>query len=238
MNIAILGYGKMGKEIEKVAISRGHRISHKVDENNAASISGKDLATADVAIEFSTPHTAVNNIFKCFDAKIPVIVGTTGWLDRFQEVKNRCESEKLALFWSSNFSLGVNIIFRVNEHLARLMNGRPGYEPSITEIHHMHKKDAPSGTAITLAEGLMKHYPSKNTWVNTLSSIPAQLSIVSLREGETPGTHIVRWQSEIDDIEIRHTAHNRSGFALGAVLAAEYMKGKTGIRGMADLLGF
>lgn len=238
MKIAILGYGKMGKEIEKIASSRGHEISLRIDEHNANALTGKELSLTDAAIEFSTPDTAVSNIFKCFDARIPVIVGTTGWLNRFQEVKNRCENEKQALFWSSNFSLGVNIFFRVNEHLAHLMNGRPGYRPSLTEIHHLHKKDAPSGTAITLAEGLMKNYPEKTSWVNTLSAVPNQLSIVSLREGETPGTHIVRWQSEIDDIEIRHTAHNRSGFAQGAVLAAEYMKGKTGIRGMADLLGF
>ncbi|MCC7302429.1 MAG: 4-hydroxy-tetrahydrodipicolinate reductase [Bacteroidia bacterium] len=238
MNIAIMGYGKMGKEIEKVALRRGHRISVKVDEENAGSICGKDLSGTDVAIEFSTPETAVENIFKCFDAKIPVIVGTTGWMARFQDVKNRCEKEKQALFWSSNFSLGVNIFFRMNEHLARLMNGQKGYEPSMTEIHHIQKKDAPSGTAITLAEGLMKNYERKKKWINNHTEREDQLSVISLREGETPGTHIVRWQSEVDDIEIRHTAHNRSGFAIGAILAAEYMKGKTGVRGMADLLGF
>ncbi len=238
MKIALLGYGKMGKEIEQIALLRGHSISLKLDEHNAANDISRELAGSDVAIEFSTPHTAVGNIKKCFDAKVPVVVGTTGWLDQLPEITARCTKESQGLFWASNFSVGVNIFFRVNEYLAQMMNAQSGYDVRMEEVHHIHKKDAPSGTAITLAEGILKNFHTKKNWVNTKEGKPDELPILSVREDEVPGTHIVNYYSEVDDIEIIHTAHSRKGFALGAVLAAEWMAGRKGVYGMKDLLGF
>jgi len=235
MNIALLGYGKMGKEIEKIAIARGHQIVLKVDKDNAATITANDLQKADVAIEFSTPHTVMSNIKLCFSAKLPIVVGTTGWYDEFDAIKSQCLANNNTLFYASNFSLGVNLFFKVNKYLAELMNKYPEYNVCMEEIHHIHKLDKPSGTAITLAEQIIEKMDRKNKW-----SIDAKaddtLFIEDKREGEVPGTHIIKYQSAIDDIEIMHKAHNRQGFALGSVIAAEFVKGKTGVFTMSDVV--
>lgn len=235
MNIALLGYGKMGKEIEKIAIARGHQIVLKVDKDNAATITANDLQKADVAIEFSTPHTVMSNIKLCFNAKVPIVVGTTGWYDEFDAVQTQCLANNNTLFYASNFSLGVNLFFKVNKYLAELMNKYPEYNVCMEEIHHIHKLDKPSGTAITLAEQIIEKMDRKDKW-----SIDAKaddtLFIEDKREGEVPGTHIIKYQSAIDDIEIMHKAHNRQGFALGSVIAAEFVKGKTGIFTMSDIV--
>lgn len=235
MNIALLGYGKMGKEIEKIALSRGHQIVLKIDANNRAESIHK-LTLADVAIEFSTPDTAYDNIQECFKANVPVVVGTTGWLHKLEDCKKQCQQGK-GLFYASNFSVGVNVFFAINKKLAQLMAAYPEYSVEMEEIHHTQKLDAPSGTAITLAEGIMENQPRFSNWVNENSKQENELGIISKRIENVPGTHTVVYNSEIDEIYIRHTAHNRKGFALGAVLAAEYMKGKAGFYGMSDLLG-
>lgn len=236
MRIALFGYGKMGKEIEQVAIQRGHEIGLKIDIHNTDTFSKDELKKCNVAIEFSTPHSAVSNINKCFDAEIPIVVGTTGWYDKIQEVKKNCSEKNGCLFYASNFSVGVNVFFKVNEYLAKIMNNYPQYKISIEEIHHIHKLDAPSGTAISLAETIVRNTPRKTKWVNHKTDKENELEIISKREGEIPGTHIIKYHSAIDDIEIIHKAHNRKGFALGAVLAAEFIRGKKGIFGMNDLL--
>jgi len=226
----------MGKEIEQIALSRGHEIALKIDINNISSISNADLKKCDAAIEFSTPHSAISNMVKCFDAGIPVVVGTTGWYDKAGEVKNICNEKNGCLFYASNFSIGVNLFFKVNEHLARMMNNYPDYNVSMEEIHHVHKLDAPSGTAISLANQITSNLNRKNKWVNAKTNNAKELEIISKRENEVPGTHSVKYSSAIDDIEIKHTANNRKGFALGAVLAAEFVKGKKGVFGMNDLM--
>lgn len=236
MKIALLGYGKMGREIEQVALSRGHEIILKVDANNAGSFSPGMLAEADAAIEFSTPASAMNNILTCFEAKVPVIVGTTGWLDKLAEVKEACIKKQASLFYASNFSIGVNIFFKLNEFLARMMNTQPDYEVSMKETHHVHKLDSPSGTGISLANQVIENIDRKTKWVEGEAASANEVSIISEREGEVPGTHIVKYSSAIDDIEIMHKAHNRKGFALGAVLAAEWLPGKQGVYGMNDML--
>jgi 4-hydroxy-tetrahydrodipicolinate reductase len=236
MKVALLGYGKMGKEIEQIAVKRGHEIMARVDISNAASFTAAELKKAEVAIEFTMPESAVDNIYKCFEANVPVVVGTTGWLDRLDEVKKKCEEKKQALFYASNFSVGVNIFFQLNKFLAKIMNNYPDYEVSLEEIHHIHKLDAPSGTGLSLANQVLENMKRKEKWVNAPASSKKELSIISKREGEVPGTHIVDYDSEVDRIEIKHIAHSRKGFALGAVLAAEFMKGKQGVYGMEDLL--
>ena len=250
MKIALFGYGKMGKEIEQIALQRGHEIALKIDINNAETISKEELKKCDAAIEFSTPHTVIANMNKCFDSGVPVVVGTTGWYDKIDDVEVMCIDKNGCLFWASNFSVGVNVFFKVNEYLAKMMNNYPEYKISIEEIHHIHKLDAPSGTGISLANQVMKNIPKKSKWVasspnpspqgeGSLTSMqikPEELEIISKREGEVPGTHTVKYLSAIDDIEIMHKAHNRKGFALGAVLAAEFVKGKKGVYGMNDLL--
>ncbi|MCC6690679.1 MAG: 4-hydroxy-tetrahydrodipicolinate reductase, partial [Bacteroidia bacterium] len=198
----------------------------------------EDLKKCDVAIEFTTPATAVANIYKCFDAGVPVVVGTTGWLKHLDEVTKMCKNKNQTLFWASNFSVGVNLFFKLNEYLSQLMNPHNEYNVTLEETHHVHKKDAPSGTGITLAEGILAHTPSKKKWVNYPTEKTDELQLVSKRIDEVPGTHTVRYSSEIDYIEITHVAHSRKGFALGAVLAAEWIKGKKGIYGMNDLLKF
>jgi 4-hydroxy-tetrahydrodipicolinate reductase len=238
MNIALLGYGKMGKEIEKIAISRGHKISLIVDINNANTYTIEQLKTADAAIEFSTPESAVNNIYKCFEAGVPIVVGTTGWLNNLDEVKKKCLDLNQGLFYASNYSIGVNLFFKLNEYLAKLINQYPNYSVEMEEIHHIHKLDAPSGTAITLAERIIENFDSKTKWVNESTSNKNELGIISKRIGEVPGTHTVTYSSDIDDISVTHIAHNRKGFALGSVIAAEWMKGKKGIYGMNDLMKF
>jgi 4-hydroxy-tetrahydrodipicolinate reductase len=236
MNIALLGYGKMGKEIEKIALERGHKIVLKVDESNAATFGLDELRKADAAIEFSTPETAVENINKCFMANVPVVVGTTGWLSRLEEVKQRCTKEGQGLFYASNYSIGVNLFFQLNEHLAKLMNKYPSYNVSMEEIHHVHKLDAPSGTAISLADQVISNIDTLEKWVNNETEQKNTLGIVSKRIDEVPGTHIVTYSSEVDQISISHIAHSRKGFALGAVIAAEWMKGRRGIYGMKELM--
>jgi 4-hydroxy-tetrahydrodipicolinate reductase len=239
MKIVLLGYGKMGKEIEKIALDRKHEIVLKVDETNHSTVTKEQLAAGDVAIEFSTPHTVVDNIYKCFDAKLPVVVGTTGWYDRFEKIEADCNQGNNGLFHATNFSVGVNLFFKVNKYLAELMNNYSEYDVSMEEIHHIHKLDKPSGTAITLAIQILDKFKRKKEW----STDPARkndkdtLFIKDVREGEVPGTHIIKYSSAIDDIEIMHKAHNRKGFALGAVLAAEFMaEKKKGVYTMSDLI--
>jgi 4-hydroxy-tetrahydrodipicolinate reductase len=235
MNIALLGYGKMGKEIESIALQRGHMIVLKVDENNATSFTIDDLKKADVTIEFSTPHTVTSNIKKCFDAQVPIVVGTTGWYDEFEMIQELCLQKNGALFHATNFSLGVNLFFKVNSYLAELMNKYDSYNVEMEEIHHIHKLDKPSGTAISLANQILEKIDRKTKWSLTDKN-PETLFIKDVRDGEVPGTHIIKYTSAVDDIEIMHKAHNRKGFALGAVIAAEYIKGKKGIFTMNDLI--
>lgn len=236
MKIALIGYGKMGKEIEQIAVSRGHEIVLKVDVSNASTYTVADLKKTDVAIEFSTPESAVRNIYKCFEANVPVVVGTTGWLDKIEEVKKRCTEDNQTLFYASNYSIGVNLFFKLNEFLARMMNHYPDYNVTMEEIHHVHKLDAPSGTAISLANQVIERIDAKQKWVNDITEDKKELSIVSKRLDEVPGTHTVTYGSQVDEISITHIAHNRKGFALGAVIAAEYVKDKKGIFGMNDLM--
>ncbi|MCS5490294.1 4-hydroxy-tetrahydrodipicolinate reductase [Algoriphagus limi] len=240
MNIILLGYGKMGKIIGEIAESRGHQILLKIDENNRELLESIDPKTIDVAIEFSQPEAAVSNISWCLNHGIPVVSGTTGWLDQKPQMDQLAEEKGTGFFYASNFSIGVNVFFKVNEYLAKLMNEVPGYNVSIEEIHHTAKKDAPSGTAITLAEGIIKNQRGFTAWhLSEQSSENGQsIPITSKRIDPAPGTHIIRYQSEIDDIEISHTAHSRQGFALGAVLVAEWLPGKKGVLTMNDFLSF
>jgi 4-hydroxy-tetrahydrodipicolinate reductase len=236
MNIALIGYGKMGKEIEKIALSRGHMIVLKVDAINASTYSIHELQRADVAIEFSTPETAVDNIKKCFEANVPVVVGTTGWLDHLEELKKICEEKKQTLFYASNYSIGVNLFFKLNDYLSKLMNNYPEYNVTMEEIHHVHKLDSPSGTAITLANQVISNIPQKEKWINSTSGKKNELEIISKRIDEVPGTHTIKYSSDVDEICIEHVAHNRQGFALGAVIAAEWIRERKGVFGMNDLL--
>lgn len=236
MNIALIGYGKMGKEIEQIALSRGHKIVLKVGSANAASYSVEELKKADVAIEFSTPEAAISNIYKCFDAGVPVVVGTTGWLDKSDEVKQKCIEKNQTLFYAANYSIGVNLFFRVNSYLAQLMNSYPDYNPKMEETHHVHKLDSPSGTAIALANKVVEKLERKLKWVNESASTENELEIISKRIDEVPGTHTITYGSDVDEISITHTAYNRKGFASGAVIAAEWSKDKKGIFGMKDLI--
>lgn len=235
MKIALFGYGKMGKEIEAIAISRGHEIILKITSNNSLSITDEDLKKADVAIEFSTPHTAIQNIKKCLNLNIPIIIGTTGWYENFDEIKTICNSKNGSMLHATNFSLGVNLFFKINSYLAELMDKYNNYDVAMEEIHHIHKLDKPSGTAISLAKQIIEKVDRKNNWSITEKN-PETLFIKDVREGEVPGTHIIKYTSEVDDIEIMHKAHNRKGFALGAVIAAEFIKDKKGIFTMNDLI--
>lgn len=235
MNIALFGYGKMGKEIEAIALKRNHTIVLKINKENIGTITETDLKKADVIIEFSTPHSVLENIKKCIAAQVPIVVGTTGWYDNFEEIKKLCTEKNGGLFHATNFSLGVNLFFKVNTYLAELMNKYTDYDVSMEEIHHIHKLDKPSGTAITLAEQIIKKIDRKTNW--SIDSKDANsLFIKDIREGEVPGTHIIKYKSEVDDIEIMHKAHNRKGFALGAVIAAEFLNGKKGIYTMSDII--
>ena len=235
MNIALFGYGKMGKEIEAIALKRNHTIVLKINKENIGTITEADLKKADVIIEFSTPNSVLENIKKCITAQVPVVVGTTGWYDNFEEIKKLCSEKNGSLFHATNFSLGVNLFFKVNTYLAELMNKYTDYEVSMEEIHHIHKLDKPSGTAITLAEQIIKKIDRKTNW-SIENKNADTLFIEDIREGEVPGTHIIRYRSEVDDIEIMHKAHNRKGFALGAVIAAEFLNGKKGIYTMSDII--
>ncbi|NUM31439.1 MAG: 4-hydroxy-tetrahydrodipicolinate reductase [Bacteroidetes bacterium] len=240
MRIALIGYGKMGKAIEEIAVKAGHTITSKSD---IGQLNVTDLAKAEVAIEFTQANSVKENVIKCFEANVPVVIGTTGWYSQFDEIKEIAQNENKTMFYSTNFSLGVNIFFALNKYLAKLMNQYEMYEPSITEAHHVHKLDSPSGTAITLAEGLISNFNRKKQWVNSIdnntnSKNPFDLNIESIRKDEIPGTHTVIYKSEIDDISITHQAHNRMGFAMGALKAAEWLKGKNGIFTMNDMLKF
>ncbi|MGN6495058.1 MAG: 4-hydroxy-tetrahydrodipicolinate reductase [Agriterribacter sp.] len=237
MKIALIGYGKMGHAIEEIALQRGHKIELAVSIDNLEDNTVENIRKADVAIEFTGPESAFENINKCFKADTPVVCGSTGWLDRYDEAVWNCNEENGALLYASNFSIGVNIFFEVNKRLAQLMASQKEYDVTIEEIHHTQKKDAPSGTAITLADQILEVNPFKKQWVNKASNNKGDLFILSKREDPAPGTHIISYRSDIDDIEIKHTAHNRSGFALGAVLAAEFIYGRKGIFNMSDVLG-
>jgi 4-hydroxy-tetrahydrodipicolinate reductase len=245
MKIAILGYGKMGRIIEKFANERGHEIVLKVNVENTEDLTIENLQKADVAIDFSTPDSALSNIELCFDAHVPVVVGTTGWYGHLQEVKNKCLSGNNTLLYASNFSIGVNVFFFVNKVLAKIMNKYPQYEVQVEEIHHTEKLDSPSGTAMTIAEGILSELERKNEWVNELIGSgeeliakPDQLLIESHRIEDVPGTHTVIYSSEVDDIEFKHKAHNRAGFALGALLAAEWLQDKKGFYNITDMFDF
>ena len=233
MKILLIGYGKMGKAIEAIALGRGHEVVAKPDTYQEL-INFK--SKADVAIEFSQPEAVVNNLLFCFDHQIPVVCGTTGWLNKKNEIETACQQKQGGFFYASNFSLGVNLFFKLNDILAKLMEPHAEYNASIDETHHIQKKDAPSGTAITLAEGIIKNQPLIKEW--QLGETPDQDTLVinSFRIDPAPGTHVVKYRSVVDDIEIKHTAHSRQGFAQGAVLVAEWMVGKKGIYSMDDFL--
>lgn len=236
MNIALIGYGKMGKVIEQIALDRGHTVNLKIDLNNISDFTKENLAKSDVAIEFTGPHSAYENVMRCLEAGTPVVCGSTGWLDQYDKVTAYCQKREGAFLYASNFSIGVNIFFALNKHLAAIMNRQSGYDVTMTEIHHTAKKDAPSGTAITLAEGILENLDRKTTWVNHEAKNASELAILSVREDPAPGTHQIRYHSPVDDIDIIHTAHNRNGFASGAVLAAEYLHNKKGVFSMQDVL--
>lgn len=248
MKIVLLGYGKMGKIIEKIAHDRKHEIILKIDQDSQHELTAENLQQADVAIEFSTPHTVLANIEQCLNAGVPVVVGTTGWYSNLPVLKEKFENSNTAMVYASNFSVGVNIFFHVNKVLAKLMNNYPYYDIQVEEIHHTQKLDSPSGTAITIAEGIIENLDAKKEWVNALSADGAehgddsvksdQLLIESFRIESVPGTHTVIYDSEVDSIEFKHTAHNRNGFALGAVLAAEWIQGKQGFYSVQDMFDF
>ena len=236
MKIALIGYGKMGKEIEQIAIGRGHTVVLKIDIDNQRDLTVSNLSKADVAIEFTTPVTATANYRICFEAGVPVVSGTTGWLEQKPMIENECLAKNGCFFYTSNFSLGMNLFFELNKILARMMKPFPQYEVSMTEIHHTQKLDAPSGTAITLAEGIISENGSKKSWTIEPPKSWEELHIESVRKDPYPGLHTVKYDSEVDYIEITHNAYSRKGLALGAVLAAEFCLGKKGIFNMSDLL--
>jgi 4-hydroxy-tetrahydrodipicolinate reductase len=237
MKIALIGYGKMGKTIEKIALKEGHEIVLKISSKNAAELNIENLQKADVAIEFSTPQTVFNHIMLCFGADIPVVIGTTAWNEQKNAIEDICKSRNGAMLAASNFSLGVNLFFALNQKLAELMAHHKQYKISLTEIHHTAKLDAPSGTAITLAEEIILQNSSYKNWENKINTKESILSIQSIREPEIPGTHIIQYASTQDIIEVKHTAINREGFASGAILAAQWIIGKKGIYNMKDVLG-
>lgn len=237
MKIALIGYGKMGHEIERIALARGHEIVQTIDVNNLTDMDSERFRSADVVIEFTRPDSALANYRKCFSHHLPIVSGTTGWLEHLPEIKEACASGE-TFFYASNFSLGVNLFFALNARLAEMMNSFPEYDVCMKEIHHTQKMDAPSGTAITLAEDILQRLDRKTTWVKETANDRSELAIRSERLGEVPGFHEVTYQSEIDSITISHDAKSRSGFALGAVLAAEYTVGNKGFLGMKDMLGF
>lgn len=225
----------MGKTIERIALERGHDIAGRIDIDN---LNDLDTVQADVAIEFSHPDAAYENVKKCIQRRIPVVCGTTGWLSRRPEIEKLTAENGATFFYASNYSLGVNLFFKLNEQLARMMNQFDEYDVAIDEVHHVQKKDAPSGTAITLAEGVIRHLDRKEKWSKGAAAGPREIAIESFRIDDVPGTHVVKYSSVIDDIEIKHTAHTREGFALGAVMVAEWIRGKKGVLNMDDFLKF
>lgn len=241
MKIALIGYGKMGHEIERILVSRGHTLPLIIDLNNTDQLTAENLAGCDVAIEFTTPATAYGNVVTCLEAGIPVVCGTTAWLDKLPEVTALCERTHGAFFYASNYSVGVNIFFAINRQLAQMMNRFPEYDVTLNEVHHVQKKDAPSGTAVTLAEDILAGIDRKSSWFLGTTTDADKLEITAQRRAMVPGIHTVVWESDADIITIDHNAKNRSGFAMGAVLAAEFLADKRGagkVFGMKDLLGF
>jgi 4-hydroxy-tetrahydrodipicolinate reductase len=237
MNIALIGYGKMGKTIETIALKRGHQIVLKISSQNPRDLNDEELKKADVCIEFSTPETAFHHVQSCLNAGIPTVCGTTAWLDKLQEAEEICRQQDTSFIFASNFSIGVNLFFRINEMVAQLMAPHHAYRVSMEEIHHTQKKDSPSGTAVTLANTILENQTGLKKWVNHPSDNIDELPVVSKRIDPAPGTHFITYQSEIDEIQLSHTAHSREGFAYGAVLAAEFIAGKKGIFRMKDVLG-
>lgn len=236
LKIALIGYGKMGKEIEQIALRRGHEVILTIDKDNPEDLTSLAIKKADVAIEFTNPFAAIGNITQCVENSIPVVCGTTGWLDHLGEVKELVARNNGTLFYSSNFSLGVNIFFKINQQLASIMAKFSDYNVEIEEWHHNQKLDSPSGTAITLAERILESYPQKEGWVNQSVNDSDKLGIVSIRKGNIPGIHTVTYESNVDTITLTHDAKDRRGFALGAVLAAEFIAKKKGVYTMDDLL--
>ena len=237
MKLALIGYGKMGREIEQIAKKRGHEIVSIIDIDNQADFESEAFRSAEVAIEFTIPSVAIENYRKCFAAGVPVVSGTTGWLEHLPEIKKACNEGK-TFFYASNFSLGVNIFFALNKYLAKIMNGFPAYEVNMEEVHHIHKLDAPSGTAITLAEGIIEELDRKNSWVEGKKAATNEIEITAIRRDEVPGIHSITYESDVDSIRITHDAKSRKGFALGAVVAAEFTCRKKGFLTMTDMLPF
>lgn len=238
LKIGLFGYGKMGRAIESLAPANGVEIAWRIDHNNRAEATPELLRQADVAIEFTRPEAAFENVMDCLQANIPVVSGTTGWLHQLPEAQDFCKKNDGAMLWTSNFSVGVNLFFALNAYLSKLMNERAEYAPSVTEIHHIHKLDAPSGTALTLVNELIARVERTSGWALAPNSSQAgEIPVIAIREGEVPGTHIVKWQSPVDEISIEHRAHSRMGFANGAILAAKWVAGKTGVFSMKDVLG-
>ncbi len=238
MKIVLIGYGKMGKAIEEIALTRGHKILFTITHQNDPLFSKENMSQADVAIEFTNPKSAFDNVKKCFELGLPVVCGTTGWTERLDEIKTICNELKTAFLHSTNFSVGVNLFFEINKKLASLMNTQSDYDIQISETHHTQKKDSPSGTAVTLAEQILENISRKKNWINENTDNPDLLEIISERIDPAAGTHKIKYSSAIDDIEIIHTAHSRMGFALGAVLAAEFIHKKIGCFTMKDVVAF
>lgn len=236
MKIALIGYGKMGKAIERIALSRGHEIVKIIDINNVDEIDSDEFRSADVAIEFTTPATAFDNYVKAFAQGVKVVSGSTGWTKRIDEVQQMCQRDGRTFFWTSNFSIGVNIFFALNKYLSAVMNDFPQYKPSMEEIHHIHKLDHPSGTAVSLANGIIDQTDRINRWSEESDGNADTLLIEHRREGEVPGTHIIRWESDVDKITLTHEAKSRDGFALGAVVAAEWVATQQGFITMDMLM--
>jgi 4-hydroxy-tetrahydrodipicolinate reductase len=236
MNIAIIGYGKMGREIEKTAIERGHKTGLIIDIDNQADLNQKNLSDIDVAIDFSIPDSAYSNILKCFEYNIPIVSGTTGWLDKLEEIKSICRDKNQTFFYAANYSLGVNIFMQLNKYLAEIMNSFPDYEITMEEIHHKQKLDAPSGTAIKLANDIIPSVKRKNKWELNKASDNSTIKITAYRKDNVPGIHKITYDSPMDTVEIKHSAKNRKGFALGALMAAEFIKDKKGYYTINDLL--
>ena len=232
----LLGYGKMGKTIEQIAIQRGHQVPFKIDFGNIDELQKIKSTDVDVAIEFTQPESAYHNVKYCLENNIPVVCGTTGWLEKKAEMEALCRTTKGSFFYASNYSVGVNLFFHFNKMLGRIMNHHPEYDITMEEIHHTEKKDAPSGTAITLAEGLIETVSKKKAWINEASNEAELLPIFSKRIENVPGTHTISYRSAVDSIEMTHTAHSRQGFAEGAVIASEWLVGKEGVFGMEDML--
>lgn len=236
MKLALIGYGKMGQTIEEIALAKNNEIVLQISSSNQNTLTVENIKKADVAIEFTNPNSAFSNVKKCLDAGVAVVCGTTGWLNQIKEITDYCKQKNGAFLYASNFSIGVNIFFELNQYLSRLMSGYNEYDVSMKEIHHTQKKDAPSGTAITLAENILENIVGKKQWVNEPTNNQEDLQITSKRIDGYAGTHEVKYSSDIDDIEIKHTAHSRKGFAAGALLAAEFLLGKKGIYSMKDVI--